>query len=308
MYFHRYIRLTPSLAVVILYIMSWYKYAGEGPMWTKLGTQDQRCSHTWWATLLYLQNYLFPSSMVRIYPLNNLLDDLTFPTHLQCISQSWYLAVDMQLYILSPIFLLSLWKWRHKAVVPIALLGLLSLLCTFVMYMVFDFTLYRFHDSHLNLRQQLTYLPTHTRLSPWLIGTLFGYFLHFHNRREYFAFSNKAVWWGWFSAITLMMICLWGPYWRALPKYSDASIVEGALYESLVRCTWTLCLTWVVWACYNGYGGLVNDFLSWNGFTIFGHLSYSIYVTHRIIQFVNVARLQHDMHFSNYDAVSSSNF
>lgn len=64
MYFHRYIRLTPVVAVVVLYIMSLYKYSGAGPMWFKLGTQDARCADTWWATLLYVQNYAFPYSIV----------------------------------------------------------------------------------------------------------------------------------------------------------------------------------------------------------------------------------------------------
>lgn len=66
MYFHRYIRLTPVLAVVVLYIMSLYKYSGAGPMWFKLGTQDTRCADTWWATLLYVQNYAFPYSIVSV--------------------------------------------------------------------------------------------------------------------------------------------------------------------------------------------------------------------------------------------------
>lgn len=210
----------------------------------------------------------------------------------------------MQLYILSPIFLLSLWKWRQKAIAGIVLLAFLSSLCTFVMYIMFDFTLYRINDSHLNLRQQLTYFPTHTRLTPWLIGILFGYFQYKYKKNEYWVLSSKAVFCGWFSAITVMIICLWGPYWRAIPKYSHASILEGALYESLVRTVWTLCITWIVWACHNGYGGFINSFLSWYAFSNFGHLSYSMYVTHRIIQFVNVGRIQQDMHFSNYDAVS----
>lgn len=64
MYFHRYIRLTPVVAVVVLYIMSLYKYSGAGPMWMKLGTQDKRCEESWWATLLYVQNYAFPYSIV----------------------------------------------------------------------------------------------------------------------------------------------------------------------------------------------------------------------------------------------------
>lgn len=210
----------------------------------------------------------------------------------------------MQLYLLSPLFLLSLWKWRHKAIWPIAFLGLLSVVCTFIMYLVFGFTLYRVNDPHVNLRQKLTYLPTHTRLSPWLIGLLFGYFLHHHNRSHGIRVSRRMVLWGWILTSLLIIICLWGPYWRAIPQYSKATVAEAALYESFVRCTWTLCIAWVVWACHNGYGGFINDFLSWNGFASFGQFSYSLYITHRIVQFVNLARLQHDIYLSDYDAVS----
>lgn len=66
MYFHRYIRLTPVVAVVVLYIMSLYKYSGAGPMWMKLGTQDKRCEKSWWATLIYVQNYAFPYKIVSL--------------------------------------------------------------------------------------------------------------------------------------------------------------------------------------------------------------------------------------------------
>jgi peptidoglycan/LPS O-acetylase OafA/YrhL len=33
---------------------------------------------------------------------------------LQCLEHTWYLAVDMQLFLLSPILLYPLWKWPHK--------------------------------------------------------------------------------------------------------------------------------------------------------------------------------------------------
>jgi peptidoglycan/LPS O-acetylase OafA/YrhL len=44
---------------------------------------------------------------------------------LQCLPQTWYLAVDMQLFILSPIVLYPLWKWPHKW--NILLLGVLTI-------------------------------------------------------------------------------------------------------------------------------------------------------------------------------------
>ncbi|XP_075157399.1 nose resistant to fluoxetine protein 6 [Haematobia irritans] len=283
MYFHRYIRLTPVVAVVVLYIMSLYKYSGAGPMWMKLGTQDKRCEESWWATLIYVQNYAFPYSI--------------------CISQSWYLAVDTQLYVLSPLFLIPLWKWGKKALGPIIVFGLLCMGCTFATFMYNDFTLFRVDDDHVDLRQRLTYYPTHTRFPTWLIGVIFGYFLFTKNRGKQFPLAKKWVITGWVLALGIMLTDLWGPYWRILPENPDAPIIEGAFYEPLSRASWACAIGWIVWACYNGHGGIINDFLSWGFFTGFSRLTYCMYVIHRIVQLVTAARLQTDTHFSDYDMV-----
>uniref|UniRef100_A0A1A9UHY8 Nose resistant-to-fluoxetine protein N-terminal domain-containing protein n=1 Tax=Glossina austeni TaxID=7395 RepID=A0A1A9UHY8_GLOAU len=283
MYFHRYIRLTPVVAVVILYIMSLYKYSGAGPMWMKLGTQDKRCEDTWWATLLYVQNYAFPNKI--------------------CISQSWYLAVDTQLYVFSPIFLIPLWKWGKKSLPPMIVLIVLCVACTFATFMFNDFTLFRVQDEHVDLRQRLTYYPTHTRIPTWLMGVIFGYFLFTKNRGRKIPLAKRWVISGWLLAFGIMLTDLWGPYWRIRPENPDSPIIEGAFYEPLSRAAWALSMAWIVWACYNGHGGLINDFLSWSFFTAFSRLTYCMYVIHRIVQLVNAARLQTDTHFSDYDAV-----
>ncbi|XP_005177891.1 O-acyltransferase like protein-like [Musca domestica] len=283
MYFHRYIRLTPVVAVVVLYIMSLYKYSGAGPMWMKLGTQDKRCEESWWATLLYVQNYAFPYSI--------------------CISQSWYLAVDTQLYVLSPLFLIPLWKWGKKAVAPIAVFGVLCMGCTFATFMHNNFTLFRVDDNQVDLRQRLTYYPTHTRIPTWLMGVLFGYFLFTKNRGRQIPLKKGWVITGWVLALGVMLTDLWGPYWRILPENPDAPIIEGAFYEPLSRASWACAIGWIVWACYNGHGGIINDFLSWGFFTGFSRLTYCMYVIHRIVQWVTAGRLQTDTHFSDYDMV-----
>lgn len=282
MYFHRYVRLTPVVAVVILYIMSFYKYSGAGPMWMKIGTQDKRCSDTWWATLLYVQNYVYPNRF--------------------CMSQSWYLAVDTQLYFLSPLVLIPLWKWGKKALVPIGIFGLLCLGCTFATFLHHNFTLFRIEDNNVDARQRLTYYPTHTRIPTWLIGIIFGYFMFKKNRGKRIPLATHWVILGWILSLGTMLTCLWGPYWRLLPQSPPSPIIEGAFYEPLSRSGWALAIAWIVWACYNGHGGIINDFLSWNFFTALSRLSYCMYCIHRIVQLVNAARLQTDTHFSNYDA------
>ena len=35
------------------------------------------------------------------------------------------------------------------------------------------------------------------------------------------------------------------------------------MYAVLVKALWGVCLSWVTFACVKGYGGPVNDFLSW---------------------------------------------
>ncbi|KAH8308550.1 hypothetical protein KR044_009133 [Drosophila immigrans] len=283
MYFHRYIRLTPVVAVVVLYIMSLYKYSGAGPMWFKLGIQDQRCEKSWWATLIYVQNYAFPYSI--------------------CVSQSWYLAVDTQLYFLSPLFLIPLYKWGKKALIPIVIFALLCLGCTVATFLKRDFTLFRVQDDHVDDRQRLTYYPTHTRIPTWLIGVIFGYFLFTRNRGRQIPLAKHWVITGWVLAFGTMLADLWGPFWRILPDTPDSPLVEGALFEPLSRTSWAFAIGWIVWACYNGHGGLINDFLSWGFFTGFSRLCYCMYVLHRIVQLVNAARLQTDTHFSDYDAI-----
>ncbi|XP_017487800.1 PREDICTED: nose resistant to fluoxetine protein 6, partial [Rhagoletis zephyria] len=283
MYFHRYIRLTPVVAVVILYILSLCKYSGHGPMWMKIGTQDERCSDTWWATLLYVQNYVFPKKI--------------------CISQSWYLAVDTQLYVLSPLFLIPLWKWGKKALPPIIGVAVLCMGCTFATFMKWKFSLFRVDDDNLDDRQRLTYYPTHTRVPTWLIGVIFGYFLYTKNRGRQIPLAKIWVVTGWVVAFGVMLACLWGPYWRILPQNPSAPIVEGALYEPLSRSSWAIAIGWIVWACYNGHGGLINDFLSWGFFTGFSRLTYCMYVIHRIVQLVNDGRIQTDTHFSDYEMI-----
>lgn len=135
------------------------------------------------------------------------------------------------------------------------------------------------------------------------MGVLFGYFLFTKNRGRQIPLKKGWVITGWVLALGVMLTDLWGPYWRILPENPDAPIIEGAFYEPLSRASWACAIGWIVWACYNGHGGIINDFLSWGFFTGFSRLTYCMYVIHRIVQWVTAGRLQTDTHFSDYDMV-----
>lgn len=73
---------------------TWVSLLGTGPLWyTVVGEPADHCAKWWWTALLYVANYANPAE--------------------QCMMQSWYLMVDMQLHVLSPLVLIPLWKWRR---------------------------------------------------------------------------------------------------------------------------------------------------------------------------------------------------
>lgn len=66
LYFHRYLRLTPLLGVLILFTMSLMRFMGNGPIWpSTIDFLGKQCERHWWSTLLYVQNYVNPKDMVR---------------------------------------------------------------------------------------------------------------------------------------------------------------------------------------------------------------------------------------------------
>ena len=59
---------------------------------------------------------------------------------IQCLGHSWYLSVDMQLFILSPLIIFPLWKWGKHVLWLVAALILSSVIYVFVVFLVNEFT------------------------------------------------------------------------------------------------------------------------------------------------------------------------
>lgn len=57
-YLHRYLRLTPVFAIVVLIHSTLLKYLGSGPLWYGVEQHLMNpCRSLWWWALLYVQNY-----------------------------------------------------------------------------------------------------------------------------------------------------------------------------------------------------------------------------------------------------------
>lgn len=79
-----------------------YPYIGTGPDWNYIELVSKSSRKYWWTTLLYIQNYYVPRRE------NDLL---TNPS--TSIAETWYLACDMQMFWISPLFIYPLWRWKR---------------------------------------------------------------------------------------------------------------------------------------------------------------------------------------------------
>lgn len=87
LYWHRYLRITPLLAVTILVTMSLFRFIGSGPFWPYLiWFLVGHCEEHWWSTLLHIQNYENKAGTVRFEIFSDLqktyfYSDLSFFSH-----------------------------------------------------------------------------------------------------------------------------------------------------------------------------------------------------------------------------------
>ncbi|KAH8317985.1 hypothetical protein KR074_012245 [Drosophila pseudoananassae] len=283
MYLHRLVRLTPVLALAVLFFMTLFPRLDNGPLWQQFTGSSELCKDTWWATLLYVQNYAAPGRM--------------------CLGHSWYLAVDMQLYVLSPLLLIALHKWGKRAVGGIVVLILLLFGCVFSIIMLNELQVF---DRRGNLgadspQMRLIYYTTHARATPWLIGLLFGHFLHTQGGRK----ARLPRWmtpFMWVLCFGLLASVLFAVFPYTQPGAGAISPVAGAFYLCSSRIAWPLALCWLIWACQNGVAPGIDSLLGWSLWQPLSKLSYCLYIWHLLVETVNVARTKSSLHFSDYDA------
>ncbi|XP_005104253.1 nose resistant to fluoxetine protein 6-like [Aplysia californica] len=261
----RYFRLTPLMIILAVFFITTYPSWTSGPWWASQSEHAMECHDTWWRDLLYVNNFLGG-----------------------CYQATWYLAVDMQLYMISPIFLLSLYR---KPAVGIFLLTV----CTLASI---SYTLYLTYTKHIThmlvkmiprasqlvVREQYYVLPW-CRAPPYLIGMVIGYVLH-RTRMKI------SVNWRWqiFGWIIFLLIQISNFYsiqhaFVFYPDYSPVSPAENSAYISLSRPAWSLGVCWVIVICVTGNAGVINSFLSLPIWAVGGRLSYAGYLTHLFVVF-----------------------
>lgn len=67
MYVHRYIRLTPTYAIIVGVGATLLNYAGNNPKWKAIELEETLCRENWWTNLLYINNIFHMQEMVNYF-------------------------------------------------------------------------------------------------------------------------------------------------------------------------------------------------------------------------------------------------
>ena len=153
-YVHRYIRLTGVYAIIIALHATLLKFAVAGPQSHLVSALVSKCQKGWWLNFLYI---------------NNFATDIYGGGKADCINVSWYMAIDMQYFLLTPLLLSLIW---HR---PRLGYGLTALLLAGGTASQISFTVVDDEYFHGGFSY---YVKPWNRSQPYIIGLLLGILLH----------------------------------------------------------------------------------------------------------------------------------
>ncbi|KAL1399320.1 hypothetical protein pipiens_008307 [Culex pipiens pipiens] len=166
-----------------------------------------------------------------------------------------------------------MWRWGKRALLCVGGLAMGGIIYVLVTFLVNDF---RIADG---LWKDLIYYPTHSRMAVWLVGAMFGYILHQTKNSKVNHLPKRYYALGWATCFAVL----------------------GLIPESLSRPLFGTCVMWIIFACVNGHGGVVNVFLSSQLWQPLARLSYTMYLLHSVLLVPSLASVKTDSYFSVMD-------
>jgi len=277
-YLHRYFRISPLLYLYTIISIKLVYHFGQGPLWSFPLLAP--CKENWWYNLLYL---------------GNVKDDSEI-----CNPAYWYLFVDMQLFILSPIIILLLYHCLYVGLIVISLAMIGATTGIGIQAGVNDYyaNIIAHPISNVDQNSDL-YMKPHNRVNAYLIGILLGYIFY----KKYWITNLPINKWLqmliymllWVVAIMLCTITMFGAY-----KDDEFSKFQTVTYLMFNGPAWSIGLAIIIYICNTGYGGVVNSYLSWSIWEPLAKMTYGVYMSHIIIISIMFSTFQSTLILTDY--------
>ncbi|XP_069112157.1 LOW QUALITY PROTEIN: uncharacterized protein [Argopecten irradians] len=295
-YFYRFWRLTPTYMMIILLDVAFSRYYHDGPSWTQMEIFTDNCKESWWTNLLFINNYI------------NTADKKCFPW-------SWYIACDMQLYILSPLLLVPCYSSKKIGAVlsSLALAG--GTVATVFVAMDYPPTntimvpkpTFNIESDLNNIQQTKDFhngylFKPYSHIAPYVLGLITGYIL-FKTGRNYKIRKTLNVF-IWVLVGSLGCLVVYGLYDDFKGnQWSSEVLVAYYCSHSAHKIVWGACICWVVFACATGNAGFINTLLSWSPFVPLSRLVLCAYLIHPLVMMAYAAQLRQGVYANFYSSI-----
>ena len=279
-YGHRLVRILPPY---IFSLLLWWKIGvllGNGPFWYRWLALTHRCDQYWWTNLLFINN---------IYPPN-------VTEQAECFYVTWYLAVDMQFYIISPLFV---WLYLKKSIYGIFLtifVCCLSCSLAYIETMKHGWSAHSFDGQWVTKYAIHYYTKPLYRIPVYCIGMLAAMLWDLKQRKfQTYKLPNSLVRLLLILSSSTILILIFGfssAYQNIPCKYAENSsnlcgsnwtIHSRAMYNSLAKVTWTISIAVITLLSGNNQGASIQTFLSHPMFRPFANVTFAVYLLHTLI-------------------------
>ena len=283
-YLHRYLRLTMVYAFLLFFYWSLMGYLGNGPQWQASmgpGTPGyEQCNKYWWTNLLYINNF-YPWKLGE-----------------ECMGWTWYLANDMQFYVLAPLILVPLYYLFPVGLIVSGVLVLGTFAANGGISGKYDFVANTLQDANADQSDDI-YIKPYCRAAPYIVGIILGFALYKKARINIHWLADWLIYcFIWFIAAGCLFSTIYGLYgsWHG----HELTKAENVSYFMFSRFTWGVGLAMMVFACHNGYGWVINDFLSMKMWIPLSRLTYTAYLVHPIVLTVIFVSIQEPFTYTDF--------
>ena len=268
---HRFLRITPLYLATILFFWFIMSMAGNGPVFyiykdDYAGAWDKY----WWSHLIFINNF---------YP---------FHSDEQCLGWTWYLPNDMQFFMILPLLVWLLYKYRILGVLFNGILMICSFIVWFSILYAEDYS-----PSYIAIREdyyRVYYMKPYMRIAPFLQGIYLGFILYCFRNDEaeysiYKRFCDKIK-----DSWILRQICYWGglaiivvitlTFYNINRYPNDYPRGFNAIYMTLIRAWFIFGLMMFIFPMLLGRGQILRSIMGHDWLTPIARISFGMYLIH----------------------------
>lgn len=286
-YFHRFYRIMPPFLMSFCLSYAFPRYAGDGPMYVRGDFMDEQCEGVWWSNIVFLNNFV-PNGDGN-----------------KCFIHGWYLANDMQFFLITPLILHVYHAIDRK-------LGWGCILGVIVTNVICTLSIADYHGASVGGANSLwesfetIYTKPYCRIGAYIVGVIFGMLYFNHKYYE----SNDEIYDPYALSITslldrrifrlisynlgstLINYILYVQYYAYHSSVSqpdlrdDMTQASRNMFLAFSRLGYGLGMGCVLLPVLMGHGTLLYNFLAANFWTPFARLSFCGYLVHMPIFFV----------------------